>query len=258
MRKQLIGFSILLCALTIQSCSHHHQIVQKYNLRPIGVKALSAEDLKHGEKQVELMLNDRPRMKELVHTDDPVWTWTARQFAGEGTGTRIYWSNDSTGPPADYLAISQPPMKNSPGYIRIRDRDQFGAPVSAEDLWDRAIFELHNIRNGPVLAKILRRALAGRVSKEEWMRQTTMLEYKARKDTILFYKDVAYPTFHRANEKIHDQSSQLDNYKDYGTWISHYTDRNGYPWNYWGKYYDTTIAPYVLRPQFDKLSHLLQ
>lgn len=51
-------------------------------------------DLVHGDRQLRQMLKDRPNMVKWVKPGDSIWRWTVRQFAGEGLGQRINWSNE--------------------------------------------------------------------------------------------------------------------------------------------------------------------
>ena len=51
------------------------------------VRSLSNDDIEFGEKQVQAMTNDRPAMTEFISSHDEIWTWMARQAAGDTRAT---------------------------------------------------------------------------------------------------------------------------------------------------------------------------
>jgi hypothetical protein len=223
-------------------------------------KFLSADDLKHGEQQTELMVRDRPKLVEFVSKGDPIWNWVVRQFAGEGIGTRIYWNNsEQLSKPSEYLADNTFPTKYRSGFIRLKSQDELGHPICGEQLWAAAIFELNNIQSGAAFKKIYLDAVASgsKISKEDYITQNTMLEFQAMRKTALFYRNIVQPCARKKGEKAHDQYWSAHEPENYRAWIAQYTDHSAYPWNFWGTDYDTTIARaryhHLLRDQLREL-----
>jgi len=82
---------------------------------------LPQQDLLFGQKQLEMMLLDRPEMKAFVKPGDNVWNWTVNQLAGEGTKRKILWGGDiSHQEPSIDSSISIP--DNGLGFLYIPRR----------------------------------------------------------------------------------------------------------------------------------------
>lgn len=211
---------------------------------------LSANDLQFGREQVEQMLRDREEMATCVAPGDPVYQWAVRQFAGEATGHRTYWSPDPPDCPLDCMADNTPVNENRKGFIRIRERHEVGEKkgnqVLCEELWSSAVFELYNIANGNRVHSIYYAALAGKISKEEWVGNLTRLEFLAVGKTARFYCSIWRPWAvgkGMKTEQLYWYVGEPDNYLE---WINSYKDKSGYPYSYYQQY-EKEIAPYVQR-----------
>ncbi len=210
-------------------------------------RKVSPDDLIFGMEQTDKMMQDRKPMCFLVTKGDPIYNWVSRQFAGEACGERISWNpEEDLGKPSIYKADHCYPSKNEKAYIRIRSNNGNGNFYDEHSLWESCIFELHNIRSYKGFDKVFHDACNGKVTKEEWLKRNTEIEYKANvrvKD--FFYKNWApFLESKGIDYRKHtwDVEWTPDNYPD---WIAAYNDPNGYPWDYWGNYYDTQIVPYL-------------
>jgi hypothetical protein len=211
-------------------------------------RSLSAADLAFGKQQVERMVKDRPEMARYVRPTDPVWKYCQRAFAGEAIGQRVYW--DSALPDTDETAAEHMgPVGNDPGYIRVREKYatgfQKGTPLTCEELWSSAVYELENIRGTKGFDALYKLACDGKLTREQWIRENTKLEYGACRRTAKLYRTLWLPVAKARGNPTVGTEWFADAPSTYEGWISLYTDPNGYPWNDWGRYYDDEVVPYL-------------
>lgn len=158
---------------------------------------LSKEDLRHGAIQVAAMLKDRPRMSECIKGNTAILSWTVRQFAGFETGYRIFWSDSApVGPgPAEncYAGAGELP------FIRVDNVDEQRNELDGQMQWVAAIYELHNIRNGPAFLRAQKDKLSGSLDKKKWTDTNARLEYNAALATRDFFLSVWEPESRRCN-----------------------------------------------------------
>jgi len=209
---------------------------------------LSVADLAYGEEQMAKMVKDRPEFARYISRDDVIWQFCVRAFAGAAIGERIVWNNT---PPEHYGYRSENlgPYQGRPGYIRIRKNsdsgDDRGRPLSCEELWSCAVFEIENIRNHKAFMVLFYRALDGKLSREKWVRGCSMLEYNALQRTKKDFAKLWLPGVGTRPMTVTKSFWGADIPDNYEGWISIYRDSNDYPWNVFGTYYDSQIFPYV-------------
>jgi hypothetical protein len=80
-----------------------------------------------------------------------------------------------------YTAESHPKDEKSSASIRVSRYDLQGKERPAKDLWHDAVFELMNVSNGPQYNQLYKKAVESKYSKDEFLKQATMLEYEASK-----------------------------------------------------------------------------
>jgi len=210
-------------------------------------RKVSQDDLIYGITQVDKMMNDRKPMGFLVKKGDPIYSWAVRQFAGEACGEHIAWNpEEDLGKPSIYKADHSYPSKEEKAFIRIRSNNGNGNFYDEHSLWESCIFELHNIRNFKAFDKVYQDACKGKCTKDEWLRRNTLIEYKSNVAVKEFFYRNWAPFL--ASKGI-DSSAHLWDVEwtpeTFEKWIAAYNDPTGYPWDYWGTYYDNQIVPYV-------------
>jgi hypothetical protein len=206
----------------------------------------SRDDLAFGERQVEQMVMDRPKMAGYLQKDDPVWRYCVRQYAGEAVGQRITWNNEP--PEGDAEADHQTPTQTQAGFIRVR---RYALPPgtkqrerNGEDLWASAIFELTNIRGSKQFERLYDEACDGKLDKQGFVDGFTKQEYKALQDSIVIYHALWEPRMKARHLPTLPYYWQTNIPPTYEQWIAGYSDPKGYPWNCYGKYFDEEIVPY--------------
>ncbi|MDP3506442.1 MAG: hypothetical protein Q8T09_00500 [Candidatus Melainabacteria bacterium] len=201
-------------------------------------------DYEYGKLQLDAMMKDRPKMKDLVSTQDRIYSWTARQFGGSSCGSKIAWKNDSMYlSRLGYMAESHPRDKNSSAFIRVSRYDLQGKERAAKDLWHDVAFELMNVSNGPQYDQLYKKAVESKYSKEEFLKQATMLEYEADKKTVAIYYYLWLPLMKHKHIDS-NQCSWPSIPSTYKSWISQHRTTD-YPRDSWGKYYDVYLLPVI-------------
>lgn len=209
-------------------------------------KRLTAEDLKFGEQQVVRMVHDRPEMRRYVQPRDAVWKYCVRQFAGENVGERISWNKAM---PDGFDADHQYPSPGEKGYIRVRPAHNLpgenGKAQNCEELWSCAVFELTNIQSAKADYKLYLKVFEGGMTRDTYIRGEAEMEYRALRKTAVLYRQFWTPLIRGKNIATDPTLWGVDIPSTYDKWIAGYTDRRGYPWNPFGKYYDDEVVPYL-------------
>jgi hypothetical protein len=209
---------------------------------------LSSADLAFGEEQMNQMARDRAELTRYISKDDPIWLFCAGAFAGAAIGERILWDNASP-EDAGYRSENLGPYQGRRGFIRIRNISDWGndkgQPLSCEELWSCAVFEIENIRNHKAFMVLFDQALAGKLTREEWIRECSRLEYNALLRTRRDFAKLWLPLARTRHITITRSFWGADVPSTYQEWISWYRDPNSYPWDNFGTYYDRKIVPYV-------------
>ncbi len=145
----------------------------------------------HGELQLERMLRDRPGMRLHVRKGDVIWTWAVTGFAGTDEGGRVLW--DPASPSPGVHAEHQVAIRSWPASIRVRDVRIGSKEYAFELMWSSFVFEVLNLETSAEYVQLDKDARLGKVSKSEWMRRTTFLEFKADMKTRAFYTSTWKP-----------------------------------------------------------------
>jgi len=209
---------------------------------------LSTVDLAFGEEQMNRMARDRPELTRYISKGDPIWQFCASAFAGAAIGERIVW--DGKLPEGKgYRAENLGPYQGHPGFIRIRKHSDSGTdqgqPLSCEELWSCAVYEIENIRNHKAFMVLFHQALAGKLTREEWIRGCTRLEYNAMLRTRKDFTRLWLPMARNRPITINKSFWGGDVPNSYDEWISWYRNPDSYPWDIFGAEFDRQIVPYV-------------
>jgi len=220
----------------------------------------SSPKLTFGEVQLRNMMKDRPTMrrydsadgtKKNVSESDTIWQWAVRRLSGEQLGRVIYWNPEEPEKPKVYCADHQYPSGNRKAFIRIRKKYMAGKlngrAVPFEALWFFLVFELNNIEGSAKFQRVYEEALQGKVSRESWITRNTIIEYDALCKTVAFYNDVWAPWAAMNGFTTNPDIWRTTLPDTYGKWIQRYNNKNAYPWDTWGHYYDTQMVPYLRR-----------
>jgi hypothetical protein len=176
---------------------------EPFAVRTNHARVLGESDVAFGESQLEAMVRDRPKMEEFAKRGDPIWTWAAKQFAGEYTGTRYYWNGDPV-----YrwghrsIAMHCVPSGKNAGYVTVCNSDEDGYTCSPERMWAAVIFELFNIRYDGEFRELVLKAKV--LSKAEFIRGFAQCEYEALKQVGPFYKSVVEPNSSKSQRPVYE------------------------------------------------------
>ncbi|MDB2685642.1 hypothetical protein N9Y42_00325 [Mariniblastus sp.] len=214
-------------------------------------------DLEHGNRQVVQMLSDRPLMKRFLandHTqreiksDSPIWKWVATAYGTRVKNLPIEWDNSKLDKPMSCRADHTIPNDGEKGLIRVRIRFEDGGAIrdaKFEELWSSCVFELFNIQNAEGFMEIYHRALKGKVSRDEWVRENVMLEHGALLKLKEFYDTVWKPWADANGFDADPENWSYSTPQNYDDWMLLYRDSEYSPHDYWEGYYDQRIIPYL-------------
>ncbi len=168
------------------------------------------------------------------------WQWCAHQFAGEGSGARIYWSLDEPDPghPSDHA----PATEDSPACLHFTARIQVqgAGQKDSEAGWSAAVFELNNIANDPDYTILIEHAMRGAISRSDFVDQYMRLHHLASVKTHLVYEHL-WP-----KAASHTRSSEnmwrLNTPADYAAWPLACPAAAAYAHRAVAEYYDAVIS----------------
>lgn len=211
-------------------------------------RELTPEELAFGAEQVDRMVKDRPEMGRAVFQADALWQFCTRCFGGEAIGETVLW--DSALPlQKGYEAENDGPSDGRKGYIRVRKihvaPETRGQPLTCEELWSCAVFELENLRNHPACHALYEMALKGQLTREDWVRESSKLEYAALRRTAQDFRALWRPLARTRDLSETPWLWGVGCPPTYEAWILQYNDPNGYPWDAFARYYDHQIVPYL-------------
>jgi hypothetical protein len=215
------------------------------------VRTLLPEDLAHGTEQLEKMLSHRPTMRAYLTPDDEIYDWARRQFAGEQLRTRVFWLQDD--PKAGQEAeCFYDPDANPPAYIRVRvtwaHGPQQGEEKTFEELWSETVYELINIRLYARYCELWADALAGHVSKEQWVRRNAALGLEIAEITRDFYKELWVPLCREHSIGSTPERWYVTMPLDVDEALASMGDDDGpnaHWYRYWNSAWDNKIAPHL-------------
>lgn len=209
-------------------------------LPPMKRIELSQEDLSFGAEQVRQMLKDRPAMAEGITEGDAIFTWAARQFAGETTGLRTIWLNKE---PEGYEAMHTNPTTQYFGKIWIASRTETAGTrrlSTFDELWVRAVYELVSLSNAEQCTDAFQRLREGRISRDDYITEQFRLEFSATHETRAIYLGI-FTDHLRQNEIQSDPDRWFFTELHFGDWYSaltYYPRGAEYPWRYFGADFD--------------------
>ena len=207
--------------------------------RPSTTTKLPAGKLKHGRRQVDRMLRDRPAMDKYGEETDFLRRWAERKFAGEDFGSPIDW--DPT-PPLHSDAEHLAPDEDSNAAILIEENytegPKRGKPRSFEELWAGAVYELHNVTYAWEFIRLHDEADEGKLSKEEFVAGILKFELLAAQRTRAFYVQQFLPL--AAKKKLPtDPTLWFCEWWDTPeSVLDSFTDKTAYPWHPYAREYD--------------------
>lgn len=209
------------------------------NYRPHRQEELSAEALRHGREQVERMLRDRPPMAQFAEQAAFLRDWAARKFAGEDVGEPVFWD---PAPPTDSDAEHIAPTPGKPGRIMIDLNYQHGPrrgkPRTFEELWSRAVFELHNIGLAEHFVRLHREAQQGKITKRQFVFEMWKHEEQTMQLSRAFYLNLFLPF--AAREKLSTDPDRWFalHWQAVSDEMLDRIDRAQYPWRPYARQYD--------------------
>ena len=221
---------------------------------------LAEDRLKHGRRQVERMLHDRPAMNKYGAEADFLRRWAERKLAGEDFGDPIDWDPS---PPLHSDAEHLAPDDDSNAAILIEEKytdgPDRGKPRSFEELWAGAVYELHNVDYARKFVRLHELAEAGKLTKDEFVGGILKYELLAAQRTRAFYVQQYLPW--AAKKKLPtDPTLWFCEWWDSPEKVlESFTDKTEYPWRPYAREYDWgSVHRYWHGGKFERLHKLLK
>lgn len=190
-------------------------------------------------------VSEQGSLKQLT-PQDLNWEWAARAYGKSINGSAIGWDNHDVANPLQYPGEHVIPCKATKGCIRISETVLDGQKIrkaTFEELWSCCIFELINITNAENFLQIYSSAMKGNVTRKEWVRLNTELEYSALVKLKVFFDKVWAPWSQKNNHRYEALCWTRNTPGSYAEWIGVYQNSTMYQW--WEDYYDNSIVPYL-------------
>lgn len=205
---------------------------------------LSLKALKHGRRQLQQMLADRPNMAQYGGKADVLYQWAVQKFAGEDIHQEIFW--DAAAPPPHIMASCMLPTARFPGYIRVRgewiDGPNKGKERLFEDMWHDAVFELYNITCAKDRQRIRDKVARGTLSKKQYVTAIVESESQAAEKTRAFYIHLFLPW--AAKQKLTSQPRLWylgRRWKQHQNLLLPFAARDGHYWQSYESQYDRLL-----------------
>jgi hypothetical protein len=186
-------------------------------------------------------------VKEIKRTDAP-YGWAVEQFGGAATGEPIIWMPQEPSKPArsDYVGR----WKFAPGFVRIaftlNDSDGAAQPLNFDQGWQCIVYELYNIAHSRTMNKLLSAARTGSISRDEFIWEGPKCEYDALNKMVAFHRDVWKPWAEKVgvltDPGVWEIENRAQSYEEWLRRLAERTDRNGFPWKYYGEIYDAAVT----------------
>jgi len=207
---------------------------------PCSGKKLAPELLEHGTKELLRMFHDRPVMLNHMDENGVLGKWAIRKLAGEDTGFVIHW--DPTSPLSGGRAEHQVPAPSQPAAIRIAkvhpSGPRKGYDLTFEELWNSAVFELHNVRNAKQFQSLHNKAISAEIDREQYIVEHFRLEHRAIQQTRAFYCRIYLLWAREHSRRTEPELWYTTTWGGTDQWLQHYADRSAYPWSYYGRNFD--------------------
>jgi hypothetical protein len=219
-------------------------------------RTLNPDQLANGTGQVQRMLRDRPSMSAKLAPGDELFDWAARKFAGEDVPTRIRWQAHSSDKEAD--AHHHVPFDGAVGAIYVRpthgphSNKPQGSAKTFDELWAEAAYELHNIQSHRGFGDLHERAIAGKVTRREYILASARLEYDALLRTRAFYVEVYYPWAKKHEIDTDPENWRLTLPSRFEDWLAQYPPEWVYPWQVYGGYYDEIVEWRIAKDAWER------
>lgn len=199
---------------------------------------MEAIQLEAAQRELKKMLESRPELKFNTPALELLEQWLILKFAGEDIGQAIYWQDSAHAGfqiPEKVNAVHAYPTTKNKAMLWIKE----GLPP--EQMWACLIFELINICNGPAFQEIERAAIKWQITKEEYVRRFTKLEFETAHKTRQFYLEVWQPMMQSQQLQCHAQYWFYyipDKFED---WWAEFRDHSRYPFYPYEMFYERTI-----------------
>jgi hypothetical protein len=152
----------------------------------VSIQATQVADLAFGHAQLEQFMRDRPEVRPVLIKEVALREHLERGFGGLETGFRVYWDNrEPEACESDYRVR----QNEEPARIRV-SKAPFG---SGSDKCVALVIELEHAKSNNESIAIARMAYFGQMSREDYARSMTHVEFQSVQRARTFFKQYPLP-----------------------------------------------------------------
>lgn len=204
------------------------------------------QESNEGQKQLSLVLKDRPQLQTAVQKGSPVWNWLVAAFSDKRAGIRIYWDNQPTSKNNPDRAESHFPDNTKSVYIRVdriyKTGPSKGLSLSSEEILSGLVFELNNDKQWAENQEIAGLAEAGKITRQDYIVSCAKTEFSASQETAEFFKTIWLPFCQSEGLPFNPRLWGMPLESTFQQWLSRYPPNSWYPWQFYGQRYDLINA----------------
>lgn len=202
---------------------------------------LEPEDLSDGRRQVEKLLEDRPRMGTCFESANPLHVWSAVRFEKKYNNAPVRW--DPWYPvEQDAPAYHRYSSLNGAWCIHVsstyRTGENLGRKHTSDELWYSVLFELENVANQPKANRLRERAQRQSISRREFVLGILKLEYEAALRTRAFVVHVYYPWCVKQQVSPSLAEWRIAGWLTFDDFVLLHPENESQRWNLYGQQYD--------------------
>lgn len=206
----------------------------------------SAADLRHGQKQLQRMLEDRPEIavyrakgspvtRYITESDAP-WQWAQRAYAGSQVGERVFW--DHRPPLHESSSDSTSPYFHGLYSVRLHALSQ----VKTKDLeyaWARFVYEMLTMSRATERDQLAHLVYSRQVTPAAAVREYARLQWSVDKQVEQFYHQTWQPWARTRGIPSHPHFWSHDHLSTFESWYEE--QRASY--DYVRTYYEELLQP---------------
>lgn len=178
--------------------------------------ATQVADLRFGHAQVEQFMRDRPEVKPVLIKEVALRNQLEKGFGGLETGFRVHWDNRE---PEIREADYRQRYKEEPARVCVSKAPH----ASGSDKCVKLLIELEHAKNDNRFTAYRRMAFLGQVSREDYARSATHMEFNSVQRAREFFKQ--HPLL--PSEAGSDYNWVLQFPTDFSDYLKSFSDADG-------------------------------
>lgn len=206
----------------------------------------TADDLKHGRKQLQRMLEDRPEIAvyraegspviQYITESDAPWQWALRAFAGIYVNERVFW--DHRPPLHESSSDSTSPYFHGLYSVSLRPLPQV-KNKKLEHAWARFVYEMLTMSRAPERDHLVHLVYSRQVSIDAAVREYARLQWSVDKQVEQFYHQTWRPWARSRGIPSHPHFWSHDHLSTFESWY----EETSSSYDYMREHFENILTP---------------